>query len=139
MSENLQQPQDTDVIELDGVKFTFSDIQSVVREFYTRVSTDPVLAVPFQTVEDWPHHIDRLTHFWWIRLGGRSYLPGLYNPVEKHFLAGFNLSFLQRWLALFQETLESILTQRQAALWIEIAEYMGQALFMKNEQYSKRA
>jgi hemoglobin len=139
MSENLQRPLDTDVIELDGVEFTFSDIRSVVQEFYTRVSTDPVLAVPFQTVKDWPHHIDRLTHFWWIRLGGRPYLPGIYNPVEKHFRAGFNLPFLQRWLALFLETQKSILTGPQVERWHEIAEYMGQALFMKNEQYSRLA
>lgn len=137
MERNGIQPQDTDFILLDGVKLTFSDIRGVVDEFYGRVAVDPMLSEPFQSVQDWPHHVERLTHFWWIRLGGRPYLPGLYNPVEKHFQAGFNLPFLKRWLALFQETQEKLLTGPQAMLWTEIAEAMGQALFMKNEQYTR--
>ncbi|MFL5813144.1 MAG: group III truncated hemoglobin [Bdellovibrionia bacterium] len=137
MQRNGTRPQVTDFIELDGVKLTFSDIWSVVNEFYGRVAVDPMLAEPFGSVKDWPHHVERLTHFWWIRLGGRPYLEGVYNPVEKHFQAGFNLSLLQRWLGLFQETQKKLLTEAQAMLWMEIAEAMGQALFMKNEQYAQ--
>jgi hemoglobin len=137
MQRNGIKPQDTDTIELDGVKLSFSDIQRVVDQFYTRVAVDPMLAEPFGSVKDWPHHVERLTHFWWIRLGGRPYLSGVYNPVEKHFNAGFNLPLLQRWLALFQETQEKLLTETQAMLWMEIAQAMGQALFFKNEQYAK--
>jgi hemoglobin len=137
MERNGIQPQDTDFIQLDGVNLTFSDIRSVVQDFYQQVAVDSVLAKPFGSVQDWPHHVERLTHFWWVRLGGRPYLSGFYNPVEKHFQAGFNLPFLKRWLELFHETMKKNLSEPQAMLWIEIAEAMGQALFMKNEQYTR--
>jgi len=130
-------PQPEDFIELDDVRLTFNDIHSVVDTFYGRIAVDPILQVPFRTVKDWPHHVVRLTHFWWIRLGGRPYLPGMYNPVEKHFIAGFNPPLLRRWLAIFKKTIEEKLTPEQAILWVEISEHMGAALSMKNESYKE--
>ena len=111
-------------------------IHSVIDTFYTRIQADPILEAPFRSVKNWPHHIERLTHFWWIRLGGHPYQLGMYNPVEKHFLAGFNPALLKRWLALFKKTIEEKLSPKAAALWIEISEHMGEALSMKNEGYS---
>jgi len=130
-------PQPDDFIELDDVHFTFTDIHSVVDTFYGRVAVDPLLKVPFSTVKDWPHHVVRMTHFWWIRLGGRPYLPGMYNPVEKHFIAGFNPMLLRRWLAIFRKTIEETLTPEKGAMWIEISEHMGAALSMKNDAYKE--
>ena len=126
-----------DVISINGVDFTHEDIFKVVDTFYTRVQEDSLLKVPFQSVHDWPEHIQRLTHFWWIRLGGRSYMNVSYNPVLKHFEAGFNAEFLKRWLELFHQTLKENLREDQANLWILISEKMGQALTMKNEFYKQ--
>lgn len=130
-----QRPEKSDSIEINGVRFTFNDIHEVVSRFYTKVEHDEVLKVPFATVHDWPVHIDRLTHFWWTRLSGSRYLDVTYNPVEKHFEAGFNDEFLQRWLNLFGETMRSALNEDQATLWLAIAMRMGQALGFKNEMY----
>ena len=129
-------PSALDSCDLDGVQITFTEIHHVIDAFYGKVQLDSQLKIPFGSVEDWNHHVDRLTHFWWIRLGGRPYQEGMYNPVEKHFRAGFNPAFLSRWLDLFHQTLIELLKPEAAERWFEIVSMMGQALSFKNEQYS---
>lgn len=131
-------PKETDEILVNNVIFTHKDIFNVVNDFYTRVQTDSLLKVPFSSVHDWPEHIQRITHFWWIRFGGKPYLFAEYNPVLKHFYAGFNAEFLTRWLQLFHATLRSHLNQSQSDLWVLISERMGQALSMKNEYFREQ-
>lgn len=124
-------------VEVNGVIFTHEDLFKVVDDFYTRIQQDPILQVPFRSVGDWPEHIQRLTHFWWIKFGGDPYLFGYYNPVAKHFFAGFNQDLLTRWLALFHATLDTHLKPEQSALWKLISERMGQALSVKNEMFKR--
>ncbi len=124
-------------VKLNGIEFTHDDIFRVVDNFYDRIQQDPALQVPFKSVEDWPEHIRNLTHFWWTRFGGQPYLFNFYNPVEKHFFAGFNQELLTRWLFLFSETLQTQLKPEQAALWTLISERMGEGLSIKNELYKK--
>ena len=128
-------PHESEAIDVDGIMFTHGDIYKVVDQFYTKIQEHGLLKVPFQSVHDWPEHIRRLTHFWWIRLGGDPYMAQPYNPVEKHYHAGFTRELLAHWLMLFHETLESLLTQKQADLWGEYANHMGQALASKDEYY----
>lgn len=123
----------TDYVEIKSIHFTFQDIFKVVDAFYKEVAFDPLLSVPFKSVTDWPHHIERLTHFWWIRFGGRAYLEGSYDPIGKHFEAGFNQEFLERWLALFKEVVNRELTSAQAEIWETITISMGTALSRNNE------
>jgi hemoglobin len=122
-------------ISVNGIAFSHEDIRKVVDDFYTRVSKDPLLSVPFSSVHDWPAHIARMTHFWWMRFGGRPYIETRYNPVEKHFFAGFNADYLRRWLSLFHETLAADLSDDQIKLWSLLTERMGRALSVKNELY----
>lgn len=130
-------PHPDEQITLNRVVFSHENIRRVVDRFYRQVELDPVLAVPFRSVKDWPEHIERMTHFWWIRFGGPAYLEASYNPVEKHFTAGFSLAYLSRWLTLFQATLETTLNPEQAQLWGFAAERIGQSLSMKNEYYKR--
>jgi hemoglobin len=126
-------PKENDVLEVGGVTLAFKDVQSVVENFYTEVAKHEILKVPFSSVKDWSHHIERLTHFWWLRFGGSPYMDVQYNPVFKHLEAGFNAEFLAEWLQLFKKTLFSTLTSEQATVWLELAQRMGQALSQKNE------
>lgn len=128
-------PPATATVQVNGVAFTHGDLLRVVDAFYAQVAVDPVLAVPFASVQDWPAHIARLTHFWWIRFGGRAYLSASYNPVIKHAEAGFTDELLQRWLMLFHTTVRAQLTPEQAELWIRISTSMGSALSAQNDQY----
>lgn len=120
-------------INVNGVEFSHWGIFIVVEDFYRKVEADPLLSVPFKSVHDWPEHIKRLTHFWWIRFGGTPYMFTHYNPVHKHFHAGFNDEFLKHWLGLFKATLEERLQPQQASLWFLIASKMGESLAMRNE------
>lgn len=126
-------PQDDETINVNGISFSHKDIFNVVDDFYTRIQKDDLLKVPFQSVHDWPEHIERLTHFWWARFGGRVYLFNDYNPVAKHFYAGFNRELLSRWLQIFDETLSTHLKPEQAKLWKTIAERMGESLSIRND------
>ena len=136
MEEN-QTPLPTASILLQGIEFTHHDIHRVVNIFYNRIQHDPILKVPFSSVHDWPEHVKKLTHFWWVRLGGKPYLFYPYNPVEKHFFAGFNSELLARWLMIFHDTLKKNLKEDQFNLWALISTKMGQGLSMKNEIFKK--
>jgi len=120
-------------VTVNGVVFSHKDIHTVVATFYARVQKDPLLSVPFQSVHDWPDHIKRLTHFWWIKFGGKPYMFNQYNPVLKHFYAGFNAELLERWLSLFHGVLQEKLNEEQCRLWTLISQRMGYGLHMKNE------
>lgn len=128
-------------IIVNGVEFSHQNIFDVVDEFYTLIQQDPVLKVPFASVHDWPEHVERLTHFWWIRFGGKPYMMAEYNPAYKHFFAGFNDELLERWLGLFHGVIAKHLNAEQAGLWTLVSNKMGQGLLMKNEmlkaQYSR--
>jgi hemoglobin len=132
-------PADEDFVGAGPLRLSFADIRGVVDEFYARVRLDPLLSVPFSSVHDWPYHLDRLTHFWWLRFGGRPYLAETYDPVTKHFEAGFNQVFLKQWLSLFHEVLKEKLTEDQAQNWMELSSRMGTALSHKNELYRQMA
>jgi hemoglobin len=128
-------PKPTDAVQVNGVSFSHDDIFGVVDSFYRLVAIDELLKTPFASVHDWPNHIEKMTHFWWFKFGGELYLEEHYDPVTKHFAAGFNAEFLERWLGLFQSVLASKLRPEQSELWKALSFRMGQALYQKNEMY----
>ncbi len=137
MNSSNKFPNNNDVIKIKEYEFPFAQVSAVVFQFYQMVTIDELLKQPFSSVEDWPHHIENLTHFWWCRLGGYPYMQTTYNPVEKHFQAGFNQVFLKRWLELFREVLQNNLSLEQAEIWASLAERMGTALSVNHENYAK--
>ncbi len=129
----MQRPLPTETLSINNVEFSHADIFNVVDTFYALVPQDPDLKTPFQSVHDWPEHIDRLTHFWWTRFGGEAYMFAEYNPVGKHYYAGFTPELLKIWLGLFHKVLNEKLKPEQAQLWKLISEQMGKGLSAKNE------
>jgi truncated hemoglobin YjbI len=113
-------------------------IATVVDAFYDQVAVHPALQHPFAIVKDWPHHKDRLTYFWWVVLGGEKFRRETYEPVPKHFRAGFNEALLSDWLALFQATVQRIVPEPLAALWAERAKQVGAGLVIANKSYANR-
>ena len=82
----------------------------MVRRFYADVAQDDVLGPMFNEVAkvDWSEHLPKLTSFWCRALLG---LPGYSgNPFHAHALVhgqrAFTAAHFERWLYLFQETLE---------------------------------
>lgn len=102
----------------------------VVDDFYSRIQHHPTLAEPFSRVTDWPEHKARLSHFWWIILGGERYRNDQYHVAAKHLPVGITETLVDDWLALFRATLGDHLTPEQAASWYEHAENIGRSIRM---------
>ena len=82
----------------------------MVRRFYRDVAQDDLLGPMFNDVAcvDWSEHLPKLAAFWCRALLGQSGYEG--NPFRKHALVHakrpFTAAHFERWLALFQDTLE---------------------------------
>src|SRR5512138_676362 len=89
---------------------TPEEIDEMVRRFYADVAHDDLLGPLFNDVAqvDWSEHLPKLTAFWCRALLG---LPGYQgNPFRAHALvhkqSAFRPEHFERWLSLFNETLE---------------------------------
>jgi len=113
----------------------FAAVKLLVDTFYDKVRADALLAPIFNAViqDRWPQHLEKMYTFWQTVLldehtyNGSPFLPHAHLPIhEVHF---------QRWITLFQETIESNFTGKIAsdALWR--AEKMAQMFLQKLMYY----
>lgn len=105
-------------------------VAAVVDDFYDRVQRHPTLAEPFLRVSDWPEHKARLTHFWWISLGGDAYRDDEYRVGPAHIGMGVPPELVDDWLALFRATLDAHLPPELADPWFDRARNMGRSIRM---------
>jgi len=105
-------------------------IRRVVDDFYDRVQRHSTLAEPFRRVEDWPEHKRRLTHFWWISLGGARYRDDQYRVAPLHMPLGITDALVDDWLALFEATLRDHLPPDLVEAWLDRARNMGRSIRM---------
>lgn len=108
-------------------------VADVVDRFYAKVRIHPTLAQPFARVQDWHAHLEHLTHFWWVTLGGQRYLNYSYNVPQRHAETGFTPELLVDWLALFRTTLHEVLPDELAEPWMARAERIGESLRLMHE------
>lgn len=86
------------------------DITEMVRRFYADVAMDDLLGPVFNDVAqvDWSAHLPRLAAFWSRALLGQPGYSG--NPFQAHARVHqqqpFTPAMFERWLSLFEETLE---------------------------------
>ena len=87
-----------------------AEIAEMVRRFYLDVAHDDLLGPVFNDVArvDWAEHLPKLTAYWCRNLLG---LPGYEgNPFRAHrrvhALTPFTPAHFERWLELFEETLD---------------------------------
>ncbi len=82
----------------------------MVRRFYSDVAQDDLLGPMFNDVAevDWSEHLPKLTAFWCRALFGTPGYEG--NPFKAHqnvnAKRAFTFAHFERWLDLFDETLE---------------------------------
>jgi len=131
-------PDPDATVEFEGASFSHETIFKVVNSFYHKVQEDEVLKVPFSSVKDWDRHIKKLTNFWWIKLGGKPYLGYRYNPIAKHYEAGFDEHFLKHWLSLFSDTLKEHLSDQQFDVWMSMAERIGNHLTERDQVFRQK-
>ncbi len=89
-----------------------TDIEQLINRFYDRVKADPVIGYIFNDIAkvDWPKHLPVMYDFWeFLLLQGKNYQG---NPIEKHFELHarhpLTAEHFDRWLALFQESVDDL-------------------------------
>lgn len=94
---------------MTGDLATRADVEQLVRDFYRDAAMDDLLGPVFAAAHvDWPHHIATLTDFWcWQLFGERGYVG---NPLRAHepvhARTPFTAAHYDRWLDLFEETVD---------------------------------
>ena len=100
MSADLQ-PEKVDII-------TEKDVELLVNTFYGKVREDDMLAGIFNSIikDDWPAHLARMTDFWsTILLYTKKYRD---DPMPKHLPLPIGREHFERWLHLFNKTLDEL-------------------------------
>jgi hemoglobin len=99
-------------------KITEQEISTLVDRFYAKVRLDPDIGPIFNAiVSDWPHHLALLKDFWSTVLLTTKRYKG--DPMMRHLQLPLDPDHFARWLALFAETANEVLTPPVAATVIE--------------------
>ena len=107
--------------EVSGVDIeTRDDVERLVRAFYGRAMTDPLIGWLFVDVAklDLEAHVPRITSFWeTILLGAQSYGGGAFRPhAALHARATLRQAHFDRWLVLWGETVDELFAGPRAEL-----------------------
>jgi hemoglobin len=113
-----------------------ASLQALVDDFYARVRADPKLGPIFNdAIDDWPGHLDKLTAFWSSVMLTSGRYKGQPVPAHMRHITRITPELFDRWLALWAESTEQLMTPEAAALLqakaARIAESLQLALFFK--------
>lgn len=79
------------------------DVILLVNRFYEKVKQDNLLGPLFAHV-DWLHHLPIMYSFWSSMLLGEQSYKG--NPFQKHVGLAITASHFDRWIELFNQTVD---------------------------------
>ena len=98
-------------------KITEPEISTLVDAFYAKVRHDPDIGPIFNAiVGDWPHHLATLKDFWSTVLLTTGRYKG--DPMMTHLQLPLDPDHFTRWLALFAETANEVLSPEHARVVI---------------------
>ena len=99
---------------------TRADCERLVRAFYGRAMTDPIIGFIFTDVAklDLEAHVPTITSFWeTILLGARSYRGGAFAPHARiNGRVELREGHFERWLALWTATVDELFSGERAEL-----------------------
>ena len=82
------------------------DIKLFVDSFYDKVQSDELIGPIFNAViDDWGPHLQKMYAFWNAALFGVAGFKG--NPFARHAPLGLERPHFERWLELFNETIDT--------------------------------
>ncbi len=97
-----------------------ADCERLVRAFYGRALTDPIIGFIFTDVArlDLEAHVPRITSFWeTVLLETRTYSGGAFRPhAELNDQVQLRAGHFQRWLALWVQTVDELFEGERAEL-----------------------
>ncbi len=99
---------------------TREDCERLVRTFYGRALTDPIIGYIFTDVAklDLEAHVPRITSFWeTILLGAQSYGGGAFRPhAVIHMASPLRRAHFEQWLRLWFATVDELFEGERAEL-----------------------
>ena len=114
-----------DLMEKTGIDDAM--IERLVRAFYARVQTDPLIGPIFATrVHDWEAHIIKLCAFW----SSVALMTGRYHgqPMQVHMRLPVAAEHFDRWIGLFEDTASTLCPPQAASHFIERARRIADSL-----------
>jgi hemoglobin len=116
-----------------------ADCERLVRAFYSRAMVDPLIGYLFVDVAklDLEAHVPVIASFWeTVLLGARSYSGGAFRPhVELHQKAGLLSGHFERWLVLWNETVDELFAGERAELAKEHAVRVARAFYARLQAF----
>jgi truncated hemoglobin YjbI len=100
-------------------------VAAVVSHFYQMALSDELLAPYFNAINDWPEHERYITDFWWGVMGGEVAEPRPGAMISGHQGLAITAEAMQRWLALFGESVDALVPQAEAQQWHTIARHIA--------------
>jgi len=84
----------------------FEDIVLFVDSFYDKVQSDELIGPVFDAViTDWQPHLEKMYNFWNAALFGVPGFKG--NPFARHAPLSLQQQHFERWLLLFNQTIDT--------------------------------
>lgn len=124
-----------------GLELTDEGLEALVGAFYARVRADAELGPVFNdAVDDWPEHLEKLSAFWSsVMRTSQNHEGGRYKgqplPAHMKHKSRITPALFARWLALWGETSDALMTPEAAAAVqakaARIAESLQLALFFR--------
>jgi len=117
---------------------TLEDIKRLVKAFYIEVRQDELLAPVFNDrIQDaWPQHLEKMYAFWQtVLLDEHTYLG---SPFHPHANLPVNHSHFQRWMELFNQTVDALFQGEKASEAKWRAEKMAELFESKINYYKKQ-
>ncbi|TXK32819.1 group III truncated hemoglobin [Pontibacter qinzhouensis] len=94
---------------------SLADIKQLVDTFYTRVRQDELLGPVFEEKigSNWEKHLETMYRFWQtVLLDERTYQG---SPGAKHITLPVGEEHFERWLGIFDKTVDELFTGEKAA------------------------
>ena len=108
------------------------DLEIIVNHFYEKVKQDDLIAIMFEHV-NWDTHLPLMYDFWDNVLFYTGNYTG--NPMAKHMMANdrfqMTKNHFERWLMLFDKTVDELFSGKNAALLKERARSIATIMQIK--------
>ena len=117
-------------------KIDEAGLARLVDAFYARVRADAELGPIFNdAIDDWPHHLEKLTAFWSSVMLTSGRYKGQPVPAHMKHKDRITPELFDRWLGLWKQTTDELM-ERDAALALQekaarIAESLKLAMFFR--------
>lgn len=112
-----------------------ADCERLVRAFYGRALTDPIIGFIFTDVArlDLEAHVPRIASFWeTVLLETRTYSGGAFRPhAELNDQVQLRAGHFQRWLALWVQTVDELFEGERAELAKAHAQRVANAFYAR--------